>query len=126
MNDLCSKIWRIALSARNVALGVDRSTLIKVGVVCLCGGAQVAFATTGGSGLPWETPLQTLSSSISGPVAGSVATAGVVGAGCMMMFGSEMNHMVKTTLNITCAAAVALGGAKMISTLFSTTGSLIF
>lgn len=125
MKSIGRKTSRFAASARSFALGVDRSTLVKVGAIVLCASAQYAFASTGGSGLPWETPLETVTSSISGPVAGAVATAGVVGAGLMMMFGSEMNHMVKTSLNVVCAASVALGGAKLIGVLFSNSGSLI-
>ena len=120
-----TKVLGAVSSAVNVMRGVDRSTMVKVCTIAALTGAQVAFASTG-SGLPWETPLATLSSSISGPVAGSVATVGVVGAGCMLMFGSEMNHMVKTLLNIVCAAGVALGGATLISKLFTTSGSVIF
>jgi len=125
MKALRSKINKKATEVLQAARGIDRSTLVKFGVLVGCAGAQAAFASTG-SGLPWETPLQTINSSVSGPLAGSVATVGIVGGGCMMMFGSEMNHMLKTILNFACAGAVALGGAKIVSTLFTTSGSLIF
>src|ERR1700687_3689635 len=48
--------------------------------------AHSAHAATGGAGLPWETPLTTLSNSVTGPVAYCVSLIGIVGAGGILIF----------------------------------------
>ncbi|MDG3580098.1 TrbC/VirB2 family protein, partial [Rhizobium sp. YJ-22] len=39
--------------------------------------AEPALASSGGGGLPWESPLQQIQQSITGPVAGFIALAAV-------------------------------------------------
>ena len=43
--------------------------------------AEPALASSGGGGLPWESPLQQIQQSITGPVAGFIALAAVAIAG---------------------------------------------
>jgi type IV secretion system protein TrbC len=44
----------------------------------------VRAAASGGGGLPWETPLETLRDSITGPVAYAISLMGVVVAGATL------------------------------------------
>jgi type IV secretory pathway VirB2 component (pilin) len=46
--------------------------------------SAVSYASTSTTGLPWETPLQTVKQSLTGPVAAGIATAVIVGAGTIM------------------------------------------
>jgi type IV secretory pathway VirB2 component (pilin) len=58
--------------------------------------AGSAHAATGGAGLPWETPLTTLSNSVTGPVAYAVSLIGVVGAGGILIFaGGHVNEFLR-------------------------------
>ena len=58
-----------------------------------------AHAATGGGGLPWETPLQTLSNSISGPVAYGLSLIGLVVSGGVLIFmGGELNHFARVVV----------------------------
>ena len=58
--------------------------------------AHTARAATGGAGLPWETPLTTLSNSVTGPVAYSVS---LVGAGGILIFaGGQVNEFLRAVL----------------------------
>jgi type IV secretory pathway VirB2 component (pilin) len=52
--------------------------LLSLGLLVAAG---TAHAATGGGGLPWETPLQTLSNSVTGSVAYSCSLIGIVGVG---------------------------------------------
>ncbi len=52
---------------------------------------EPALASSGGGGLPWESPLQQIQQSITGPVAGFIALAAVTIAGAMLIFGGELN-----------------------------------
>lgn len=66
-------------------------------ILALVGTAHAA--STGGGGLPWETPLTTLSNSITGPVAYSVSLIGIVGAGGILIFaGGQVNEFLRAVL----------------------------
>ena len=51
-----------------------------------------AFASSGG-GLPWETPLNKLKDSLSGPVALAVGVIAFFAGGAMLVFGGEMTEL---------------------------------
>jgi type IV secretory pathway VirB2 component (pilin) len=58
--------------------------------------AGTAHAATGGAGLPWETPLTTLSNSVTGPLAYAVSLIGIVGAGGILIFaGGHVNEFLR-------------------------------
>jgi type IV secretory pathway VirB2 component (pilin) len=68
-----------------------------VGMV-LCA-PHTAHAATGGAGLPWETPLTTLSNSVTGNVAYAVSLIGIVGAGGVLIFaGGQVNEFLRAVL----------------------------
>ena len=53
-------------------------------------------AGTGGGGLPWETPIQNVSNSLTGPVAKAIALIGIIGAAGVLIFQhAEMNMFVR-------------------------------
>jgi len=61
--------------------------------------AGTAHAATGGGGLPWETPLQTLSNSVTGSVAYSCSLIGIVDAGGVLIFaGGMVNEFLRAVL----------------------------
>lgn len=69
--------------------------------------AGTAHAATGGGGLPWETPLTTLSNSVTGPVAYGVSLIGIVGAGGILIFvGGMINEFLRSVLF--CVLVIAL------------------
>jgi type IV secretory pathway VirB2 component (pilin) len=77
----------------------------------------VAHAATGGGGLPWETPLQTLSNSISGPVAYGVSLIGlVVCGGVLIMMGGELNHFARTVIQAVLVISFIVAGKNTMST----------
>jgi type IV secretion system protein VirB2 len=55
--------------------------------------AHTAHAATGGAGLPWETPLTTLSNSVTGPVAYSVSLIGI-----LIFAGGQVNEFLRAVL----------------------------
>ena len=60
---------------------------------------RTAHAATGGAGLPWETPLTTLSNSVTGNVAYAVSLIGIVGAGGVLIFaGGQVNEFLRAVL----------------------------
>jgi type IV secretion system protein TrbC len=76
-----------------------------------------AHAASGGGGLPWETPLQTLSNSISGPVAYGVSLIGlVVCGGVLIMMGGELNHFARTVIQAVLVISFIVAGKNTMST----------
>ena len=64
------------------------SVIFATAAVSLC---DPAVASSVGGGHPWESPLQQIHQSITGPVAGFIALAAVAIAGAMLIFGGELN-----------------------------------
>jgi type IV secretion system protein TrbC len=77
-------------------------------------------SATGGGGLPWETPLQTIETSIKGPVAYGLALLGIVASGGMLIFGGEISEFTRRIMYIVLVGAVILGAASLLTTLFTT------
>ncbi|MBN9056200.1 MAG: TrbC/VirB2 family protein [Rhizobiales bacterium] len=86
--------------------------------------AEPAFASTGGGGLPWESPLQQIQQSITGPVAGFIALAAVAIAGGMLIFGGELNDFARRLCYIALVGGVLLGATQIVA-LFGATGAVI-
>jgi type IV secretory pathway VirB2 component (pilin) len=77
-------------------------------------------SSTGGGGLPWETPLQTLETSLKGPVAYGLALLGIVASGGMLIFGGEISEFTRRIMYIVLVGAVILGATSLLTTLFTT------
>src|SRR5215475_6308927 len=76
-----------------------------------------AHAATGGGGLPWETPLQTLGNSISGPVAYGLSLIGLVVSGGVLIFmGGELNHFARIVVQCVLVISFIIAGKNTLST----------
>jgi type IV secretion system protein TrbC len=96
-----------------------------IGGLAVSGSAWAA--TTGGSALPWESPLTTVKDSLTGPVAGAIAVIALGSAGAAMVFGGEMSDFTRRLCMIVMAISFLVGGASFMSAVFPTaTGALIF
>ncbi len=85
---------------------------------------EPAFASSSGGGLPWESPLQQIQQSITGPVAGFIALAAVAIAGGMLIFGGELNDFARRLCYIALVGGVLLGATQIVA-LFGSTGAVI-
>lgn len=82
-----------------------------------------ALASSGGS-LPWESPLEQIQQSITGPVAGFIALAAVAIAGAMLIFGGELNDFARRLCYVALVGGVLLGATQIVA-LFGATGASI-
>lgn len=98
-------------------------TAVTLVVVCLSL-TDSAFASSGGGGLPWESPLQQIQQSITGPVAGFIALAAVAIAGAMLIFGGELNDFARRLCYVALVGGVLLGATQIVA-LFGATGASI-
>lgn len=86
--------------------------------------SKPALASSGGGGLPWESPLQQIQQSITGPVAGFIALAAVAIAGAMLIFGGELNDFARRLCYVALVGGVLLGATQIVA-LFGATGASI-
>lgn len=76
-----------------------------------------ASPSAGGSGLPWEAPLDTILQSIQGPVARVFILISVIVTGLGMAFG-EHGSGFKKVMGIAFGGAIVIGAISFITTLF--------
>ncbi|AHK05244.1 conjugal transfer pilin TrbC (plasmid) [Agrobacterium radiobacter] len=88
------------------------------------GSLDGALASSGGGSLPWESPLQQIQQSITGPVAGFIALAAVAIAGAMLIFGGELNDFARRLCYVALVGGVLLGATQIVA-LFGATGASI-
>jgi type IV secretory pathway VirB2 component (pilin) len=74
-----------------------------------------ASASTGGGGLPWESPLNTLTQSMTGPVPYAISLMGIVCAGTMIIFGGEMAYFVRGLLVLVLTIAMIIAAKNFLS-----------
>lgn len=93
-------------------------------VVVSVGLADPALASSGSGSLPWESPLEQIQQSITGPVAGFIALAAVAIAGAMLIFGGELNDFARRLCYVALVGGVLLGATQIVA-LFGATGASI-
>ncbi|EFO4793577.1 conjugal transfer protein TrbC [Campylobacter coli] len=87
-------------------------------------GLSYVMASTTGAGLPWESPLETIKASLSGPVAFVISLLAIIGAGAGLVWGGELSGFIKTLIYIVLVVAVIIGANSFIG-MFSGSGALI-
>lgn len=104
------KTWKPALG---IVLGA---------VICHPNLAHAATAT--GSTLPWDTPLTTLKTNITGPVAFTISLLAMVACGAALVFGGEINEFIRRLIMVVLVAAFLVGVTNLASGL-GITGAIV-
>jgi type IV secretion system protein TrbC len=77
------------------------------------------FASEGsGGGLPYETWLTNLRTSVTGPVAFALSMIGIVVAGGVLIFGGDLNGFFRTLIFIVLVMALLIGAQNILGTFF--------
>jgi type IV secretion system protein VirB2 len=97
--------------------------ILLLGALLLAGPALAG--TTGGTSMPWETPLQTVADSISGPVAKAVGIIAIVITGIGFAF-AEGGSAMRKGVGIVFGLAIAFTATTFISSFFSMTAGAVF
>ncbi len=95
---------------------------VPLSVLAFLALARPAFAS--GSGMPWETPLQSILSSIEGPVAKIVAVIIIIVTGLTMAFG-ETSGGFKRLIQIVFGLSVAFAASSFFLSFFSFGGGAL-
>src|ERR1035441_1855800 len=85
----------------------------------------LVYASTSTTGLPWETPLETVKQSLTGPVAAGISVVGIAAGGMALVFGGELSEFAKRSCYAVIATAVIVGAGTIMSTLFSSSSAVI-
>ena len=107
-------------------LGVRRryiGALALVGVAAFV--AAPAWAAGGGTAMPWETPLETIMQSLSGPVAKAVGIIAIVLTGLGFAF-SEGGSVLRRGIGIVFGLAIAFTATTFITSFFNMTAGAGF
>lgn len=72
------------------------------------------FIASTANALPWESPLQQVRQSISGPVATGVSVIAIVAAGATLIWGGEITGFARTMVFIVLVVAVIVGANSII------------
>ena len=75
----------------------------------------VFAATSSGGGLPFDTWLTKIRSSITGPFAFPAAIIGLVGAGAGLIFGGDMNGFLRTLIFVVLVLAFLVAAQNTLS-----------
>ena len=76
-------------------------------------GLRVHAAGVGG--LPWERPMQTIATSLTGPVAYAIGLIGIAIAGGTMLWGGELTEFGRRACMIGLVVSVLVFAAPMLS-----------
>lgn len=103
-----------------------RADRVALGAFVALSAAMPAFATTtGGTAMPWETPLQTVQDSLAGPVAKAVGIIAIVVTGLGFAF-AEGGSAMRKGIGIVFGLAIAFTATTFISSFFSLTSGAVF
>ncbi len=98
--------------------------IYTVGVLTIALPARAYAAAAAGAGaLPWDTPLNTLQTDLQGPVAHTITTAAIIGAGLPWAF-SEHGTGARKISALAFGGAAALGAATLMTAIFPFAGAL--
>ncbi len=106
------------LKARFAIAATTLSTITLLPMVAMAAG-------TGGGAMPWDTPLQTIESDLTGPVAKIIGIIAVVLFGLAFAFG-EHGSTLRKGLGIIFGLAIAFTATTFVSTFFGFTGGAGF
>lgn len=92
-------------------------------VVCLLL-TEPAFAGSA-AGLPWESPLEKLKNSLTGPVAFAISLIGIVVAGGMLIFGGELGEFARRIIMLVLVLALLVAANNLLSIFYGSSGATI-
>jgi len=111
------------MAGKVVDLVTGRSFLTVAGMAIVSN--ALAHASTSTTGLPWETPLQTVQQSLTGPVAAGISVVGIAAGGMALVFGGELSEFAKRACYAVIATGAIVGAGTLMTTLFSSSSAVI-
>ncbi|HXQ46519.1 MAG TPA: TrbC/VirB2 family protein [Caulobacteraceae bacterium] len=111
---------------RALSAATERANTVLLGVfISLTTSTATLAGTTGGTAMPWETPLQTVEASLSGPVAKAVGIIAIVVTGLGFAF-AEGGSAMRKGIGIVFGLAIAFTATTFITSFFNVTSGAVF
>jgi len=111
---------------RLLAATSDRLQTLSLAAFVALTTAVPAFATTtSGTAMPWETPLQTIEDSLSGPVAKAIGVIAIVLTGLGFAV-AESGSVVRKGIGIVFGLAIAFTATTFMTSFFNITSGAVF
>jgi type IV secretion system protein TrbC len=110
--------------ARSLILNHWKSILGGVALGAVACHPNLAHAASAGGSLPWDTPLTTLKTDITGPVAFTISLLAMVACGAALVFGGEINEFIRRLIMVVLVAAFLVGVTNLASAL-GITGAIV-
>ena len=110
MRDTHLKPKKGRASASSLAIGLAVG-LVAVSLPHLA----LASSASAGGGLPYESFLTKITSSVSGPMAYAIALLGVAGAGGTLIFGGDLNGFLRGIILLVCFCALLISAPSLLS-----------
>jgi type IV secretion system protein VirB2 len=111
------------MTGKMIRILTGRQFLTMAGLALVS--SAVSYASSTSTGLPWETPLQTVKQSLTGPVAAGISVVGIAAGGMALVFGGELSEFAKRACYAVIATGAIVGAGTLMSTLFSTSSAVI-
>ncbi|OZB34953.1 MAG: conjugal transfer protein TrbC, partial [Halothiobacillus sp. 15-55-196] len=77
------------------------------------------------TGLPWESPMDTIKQSLTGPIALAISIIALAAAGAALVFGGELSEFTRKIIMLVMALALLVSGASIMTKLFAASGAII-
>ncbi len=98
--------------------------LLSAAVMCFLISTEVLAGPGEGGKLPYESWLNNLRASATGPVAFAFGIIGIVVAGGILIFGGDLNGFFRTMLVIVLVMALLVTANNIMSDLFGTSAEI--
>jgi type IV secretory pathway VirB2 component (pilin) len=111
----------------HLSVGGGRRGSLVIMLALLSARAGATSTMTGGGlvAMPWETPIQTVAQSITGPVALAVAIMGLAVCGIVLVFGGEITEFAKRAIYVVMVIAFLISSVSLMNIFYNFTGSMI-
>lgn len=114
---------RVSKKLRSSWIRLAARASYAFGVITIVLPARAFAAAAAGGTLPWDQPLNTLQTDLQGPVAHSITTAAIIGAGLTWAF-SEHGTGARKVSALAFGGAAALGATQLMTAVFPFAGAL--
>ena len=85
----------------------------------------LASDSSGGKGLPWESPLKSIRDSVKGPVAYAIALMGIFVAGATLVWGGEINEFVRRLVMLILVLSLLAASTTILKDLMGMSAAVI-
>jgi type IV secretion system protein VirB2 len=108
---------------RNLRLSNVASRFVALMAAVSASSIRLHAAAAGG--LPWERPMTTIATSLTGPVAYAIGLIGIAIAGGAMLWGGELTEFGRRACMIGLVVSVLVFAAPMLASAFGVAAAVV-